>query len=539
MLFFSPRKLHHSNRQPKLHHHTNSSIFQIENLENRIVPSGNHQILTVGAGYQYPTITAALAAANSNASINIYPGTYTEAVTVTKNGIQLNAEGAPGSVIVQPTTVTPVTLSGVIVGGAAIDIYANNVVVNGLTVDGSLDSDINLWAGIRVIEGGSATIKNNTVEGMLYGSPNTDVGIQVGTSLVSGSLGSGTAKVTNNTVFDYAGAGVLVDGSGAVATIASNIITGRGTANLGINEYGVQVSNLASALVEFNTICGNTIDGSVSVGYNPSPTSAGIFFYNDGNTNSVASSNTIIGNDDGILVQQSNGTDCQTIQLANNNVQQNYGYAGIFVLSSNNVVVLGNTVSNNTTLNGIALNLSSNVQVDGNSTNNNVNADGIYDFEGTNNQIAWNYSFSNGNNGINIDTTTSDLLIYNATWKNAYNGIQITGGSNNSIWLGASYTNDQDGILLINTTGNALVGNVLSNNGGSGLHLVNAQNTKIAFNSIHGNAAGSITIDSQSTGTLELQSRRDVPPLEFGSSEANGGRDSHRLVYFDGDHRMK
>jgi parallel beta-helix repeat protein len=539
MFFTSPKKYPGSNPKNKLPRRAKSSVFKVEILEDRTVLShGNHHtVLTVGAGYEFATISAALAAAPANAVIDVYPGTYNEAVAVTTNGIELVAKGS--GVIVQPSAVAPVTLSGTNVGGAAIDIYAANVIVNGFTVDGSKDTDSNLWAGIRVIEGGSATIENNTVEGMLYGSPNTDVGIQVGTSLVSGNPGSGTAEVYCNTVLDYAGAGVLVDGSGAAACIQGNSITGIGAANNGISEYGVQVSNGASGRVEYNSISGNTIDGNVSGGYNPIPASAGIFFYNDGNTNSVAALNYLSGNDDGILVQQSNGAACHTIQIVDNTIQHNYGYAGIFVLSSNNVVVAGNDVSKNSTFNGIALNLSRNVQVDSNCVFKNVNSDGIYDFEGSNNQIAWNDSYSNGNNGINIDTTTGDQLIFNTTWNNAFNGIQITGGSNNSIWLGNSSVNDQDGILLINTTGNSVYGNVLTCNGGSGIQLTNAQNTTIAFNSIHGNSAGAITIDSLSTGTVEIKNWSGGPSIRFGSSWGNGYYDTYCFTYADCDNAVQ
>jgi nitrous oxidase accessory protein NosD len=530
MFLSSSKQSRNSQSKSKVSRQAKCSAFQVESLEDRTVPS---HVLTVGAGHQYATISSALAAAPANATIDVYPGTYNEAVAISKNGIQLVAVH-PG-VIVQPTTVTPVTLSGVNVGGAAIDIYADNVVVNGFTVDGSKDSDANLWAGIRVIEGGSATIKNNTVEGMLYGSPNTDVGIQIGTSLVSGGQGSGYANVYNNTVDDYAGAGMLVDGSGGTANIEGNTITGLGTANDGIVEYGVQVSNGASAWIQSNTIGGNTLQGMVSGGYNPSPASAGIFFYNDGDSGSVAYSNTVTGNDDGILVQQSSSSYCNSIQIVNNTVQHNYAYAGIFVMSSNGVEVVGNNVSKNTTLNGIALNGSSNDQVNGNGVYNNVNADGIYDFQGTNNIIAGNNAYSNGNNGINIDTTTGDLLIFNATWNNSYNGIQITGGSKNSIWLGNSSVSNQDGILLINTTGNAVIGNILSLNGGNGLQLKNAQDTSIAFNSTHGNAGAPISIDSQSVGTVETYKNTGS---SFGRGEQhweNGWGNSFCFSDYDSD----
>src|ERR1700722_582834 len=180
MLIFTHQKQHNSPSKSRIRKRPGCNTLQFESLEDRTVPS---QFLTVGVGQEYPTITAALGAATANATIEVFPGTYNEAVQITQNGIQLIA--VLPTAIIQPTSVNPVTLSGTNVGGAAVDVYGTKVLVQGFTVDGSKDTDTNLWAGIRVIEGGSATITKNTVKGMLNGSPNTDVGIQVGTSLVS------------------------------------------------------------------------------------------------------------------------------------------------------------------------------------------------------------------------------------------------------------------------------------------------------------------------------------------------------------------
>ena len=472
--------------------------LRFEWLEDRTTPS----TLTVGSGHQYATISAAVAAAPANAAIEVFPGVYNETVTIAKNGIQLVAEG-PG-VIVQPTTATPLTLASVNVGAAAIDIYGSNVVVNGFTVNGGKDTDGNLWAGIRVIEGGSATIENNTVENIdvAPASTDADVGIQVGDALVSGSLGGGTAKIINNTVVSYSGAGVLVDGADSTATVAGNTITGLGSANGGISEYGIQASYGASAQLLGNTIKGNTIEGYVAGGYNPAPTSAGIFIFDDGNSCTSVTFNTVTDNDDGILVQSSAGTSCDPLLIGFNTVEQNYAYAGIFVLSSNNVTLLANTVTNNSTWNGIALNGSSQVQVVGNMVGNNVNADGIYDYQGNNNQIVFNASHSNGNNGINLDTTTGDLVSQNATWNNAYSGIQVIRGSGNSIQGNVSSGNTQNGIVLIDTADNFVEGNVLTQNGRSGVQLEDAQNTLITGNAIRDNSGGTIASDSLTSGTV-------------------------------------
>ncbi len=501
MLSHTPQKQHHSQSNSSFRKRPSCNTLQVESLEDRTVPS---QLLTVGTGREYPTITAALSAASANATIEVYPGTYNEAVQITQNGIQLIA--VLPTAVIQPTSVNPVTLSGTDVGGAAIDIYATKVLVQGFTVDGSLDTDTNLWAGIRVIEGGSATITNNTVKGMLNGSPNTDVGIQVGTSLVSGNSGTGTASVTGNNVFNYAGAGIMVDGSTASANIAHNTITGRGTANGGIYEYGVQVSNGALASVVGNLIRGNTIDGSIGAPNNPTTTSAGIFFFNENGVSSAAYSNTLSGNDDGIVVQSSNGSSLGSVQIISNAIQQSYGYAGIFVLSSSNVQIITNNISNNIAFNGIALNSSSNTMVFQNISINNGTAtsqtDGIYDLSGTNNHFGANASSGNTGNGINIQSSSNDDLFDNTTRRNTLNGIQDLDGTNDTVWFGLSTNNKQDGIVFNNTSGDTLYGNVEQSNSGYGLHLKSAANTDLISNLAVGNSTGTTLIDPASTGTV-------------------------------------
>src|SRR5262249_33740546 len=145
--------------------------------------------------------------------------------------------------------------------------------------------------------------------------------------------------VTSNTITNYFGAGVLVDGSQASATIKSNTITGRGAGNGGVAEYGVQVSRGATGDVESNNISGN------SNGNN----SGGIYFFQDGGKNSLAKSNNVSGNDVGIWLDTSSATNNGKIQVVSNTVTGNTGFAGILDQSSNGVVIQSNTVSNNNT----------------------------------------------------------------------------------------------------------------------------------------------------------------------------------------------
>jgi hypothetical protein len=482
-------------------------VFAIELLEDRIVPS---KTLTVGPGaaYQFNTISQALAAAQPNTTIDVFPGTYNESPVINKNGIKLVAVG--GGVVVQPISTQPVILSGVNVGGAAIDVSANNVTVNGFTVDGLKETDGNLWVGIRIAQGGSATIANNTVENITSASdPNSNIGIDIGLSQVSPSQGAGSANVYGNTITAYSGAGVLVDGSTAWATVQGNTITGRGTLNGGVVEFGVQVSNGASATIQCNTITGNTLLGAAGAPNNPSISSAGVFVLNEsGKSSSVSvTSNSISGNDDGVLVQQSSGSRCGGIQIANNTIQKNYGYAGVFVLSSSNVDVTCNTICSNQTYNGIALNGSSSVSA----KNNQISftgiagsqSDGIYDYNGSCDQISCNTTTSNSGNGINLQSSSNDTVSGNVAKCNTLSGFQDLDGTNDSFWLNLGSGNANDGMILIGASGDVVAGNFLTLNAQYGLQLQGATNTQIFLNATRGNTLGSIAIDSASLGTSQ------------------------------------
>src|SRR5262249_6743546 len=152
------------------------------------------------------------------------------------------------------------------------------------------------------------------------------------------------------------------DGSGAVATIKGNTVTGRGAGNGGVAEYGVQVSRGATGDVEFNIISGN------SNGNN----SGGIYFFQDGGRNSIAARNIVSGNDVGIWLDHSSGSHDKHIEVECNFVTGNTGFAGILDQFSDSVEIEDNTVWNNNTFNGIALASASCVEVEDNDVFNNA-----------------------------------------------------------------------------------------------------------------------------------------------------------------------
>jgi parallel beta-helix repeat protein len=502
---------------------------QFENMEDRTVPA----IFMVGSGYA--TIQAALnaAAAKAGADTVIVPaGTYTEAITINDSAnVTLKAVG--NVTINAPANMTQLNLSGTDVGAAVIDIFSKNVTVEGFKINGATNTDGDLFAGIRVMKNGSATIKNNTVFGMLNASdPSSNIGIQIGTSRVSTTLGAATAKVINNTVNNYKGAGILVDGNFASAEVKSNVVTGRGAANGGIAQYGIQISRGATARVESNTVSNNTISGG---GDPANDNSAGIYFFELNDRKIVAAKNRVSGNDMGIFVESSSGKCHSDIQIVNNDVIGNVGFAGIFVTASKNVDVKNNDVFCNTTWNGIALSESTKIDIKNNDVTNNPHADGIYVYGGGNNFIKNNDSFNNGYNGIFLEDSTNNCLWNNSTWGNHENGIKVLGGSGNDIWLGDSVCNVLDGILLQDTVCNTVVGNALLSNGGYGLRLVNADNTYVAHNLICGNQEGSIFIDANSTGTVTIANRTDAPPTREGVSGSAGTSIAYTTSVADAD----
>ncbi|HJZ94732.1 MAG TPA: right-handed parallel beta-helix repeat-containing protein [Gemmataceae bacterium] len=486
-------------------------------LEAREVPA---VLFVDDDGVQKPgaftTIVAALNAANPNDTIEVYKGTYAEQLTIATNGLKLLAKPSSGMdvVISAPADVVPTSPT---IGGALVDVTATNVKVSGFQIDGST-SDGDLFATVRVRNGGSATISNNSVVGPTNSSdPAAGIGVQIGTNRLAGSAGAGTAKVTGNLVSGYYGAGILVDGVGGSATVTGNTITGRGAANGGVAQYGVQVSRGATARVEKNAISNNSVGGNPLLA-----NSAGIYFFQDGSRDSVAAKNTVSGNDVGILVESSNASGAGTIKVVNNDVTGNTGPAGIAITESDRVKVKNNDVFNNTALNGIFLLTSNTVEVENNDVFGNPNADGIYVFQGANNQVRCNDSHDNGFNGIFLEQSTNDQVWNNTTQGNAANGIKVLGGTSNDIWLGSSGSNLADGILFQDTTNNTVVGNALLANTGFGLRLLNADNTLVAFNLITGNAAGSVFISADSTGTVQIGNRTDTPPVMEGTTGAAG-----------------
>jgi hypothetical protein len=146
------------------------------------MPSNN--ILTVGAGQQFATIAAAVAAAQAGDTIDVQAGTYTnDFVNVYKN-ITLQAVGG---VVKLVATVRPPNGKAIIdEGGKGV-----SVTINGFDISGATVADGN-GAGIRY-EGGNLTLNND------YLHNNQD-------EMLAASDLTGSISI-NNSEFAYNGAG--------------------------------------------------------------------------------------------------------------------------------------------------------------------------------------------------------------------------------------------------------------------------------------------------------------------------------------------
>ncbi|MGW7578908.1 right-handed parallel beta-helix repeat-containing protein [Streptomyces sp. NPDC054765] len=202
----------------------------------------NRQVLRVSATQSgaHRTVSQALAAAGEGALIAIAPGTYTEALTLTR-AVTLSAEGDPGTVRLESpvgSTVTvdaeAVQLTGLTLGGsdanaAVLDVRRGQAAIDGCTVTGD-----QAWAAViswqdgqlaardcRVTNPGGAGIvvtaeSDNTVERTTV----TDLGSSAVVIADKGRL-----TVRDCTLERVGGNGICVNGQGSV-TVETTTVTG-------------------------------------------------------------------------------------------------------------------------------------------------------------------------------------------------------------------------------------------------------------------------------------------------------------------------
>jgi parallel beta-helix repeat protein len=273
-----------------------ATLLRLLALEDRNTPS----TLLVSTSFtpdpahnKFNTIQSAVNAAHPGDNIKVFAGTYNEAVSITKNDIDLFAVGRPGDVRIQAP--------------AGADIAVN-------VAGGAKDVDI---VGFTVV-GGNA-------------------GIQFGTHFDSPTSASGSGSAIGDTVFGYAQVGIEAIGTGSKVELAGDVVRGPGTAGAANAPIGVQISDGATGEIE-NSIVSSNVGNSSNEG-------VGILIFQTSNVE--VEHNIVFGNDEGILLASFNPAPHVTHVEVEGNLSFNNTFNGIGLVNADNNEIEGNFVSFN------------------------------------------------------------------------------------------------------------------------------------------------------------------------------------------------
>lgn len=274
---------------------------------------------------QYTSIQAAVDHALAGDNIRVCPGLYEERVHIKagKDNLKLFGTGLGEALIKAPAAPGDDPYAIVQINGA------QNIVFRHFTVAGPLPDELfcgaELRAGISVIGGGSATIRDNVVRDIrstsesLRGCPN-GFAIIVGDSLFNQF---GRATILRNVLERYQSAGIIVDGSDSGATIDGNDIHGIADNPDGV-QNGIQVSRGADAEVRNNKVENHR--------YAPQTLGAsGILTFQAGRVR--VTDNEVNKNDYGIIFQE------ETDVRASQNLTTDNTYDGISLYTTTGAVI--------------------------------------------------------------------------------------------------------------------------------------------------------------------------------------------------------
>ena len=260
-------------------------------LEDRTTPT----VLFVGGNMSghghnnFSTIQAAVDAADPHDKIIVFPGTYNEAVSITKSDVDLMAVGRPGSVRIEAPAGADIAVQ--VAGGA------HGVDITGFTIVGA------------------------------------NAGIQFGTHFDSPASDSGSGSAVRDTVFGYAQVGIEVIGTGSRADVVGDTVRGPGMAS-DAAPIGIQVSDGARADVSFNSVSGNL--------GNSSNEGVGILVLQTSHVN--VEHNFVFGNDEGILLAAFEGSPRVTNTEVEGNVSFSNTFNGIGLVNADHNEIERNTV---------------------------------------------------------------------------------------------------------------------------------------------------------------------------------------------------
>ncbi|HEX4260760.1 MAG TPA: calcium-binding protein, partial [Acetobacteraceae bacterium] len=225
-------------------------------------PTAGQTVLTVGAGEEFSTLSAAIAASSNGDLIEVQAGTYTNDFSVINDRVTI--EGVGGMVNLVATT-TPPNDKAILVTNT--DITIENVAFSGSTVPDALGGN---GAGIRYQAGNMTLINDEFTDNQdgLLADPDPSGTITIDHSVfdnngVSNPSLAGYGYTHNlyvnevgqltieNSVFEHANVGHEIKSRADNTTIENNLIedTATGTAS-----YEIDLPDGGNAVVENNTI---------------------------------------------------------------------------------------------------------------------------------------------------------------------------------------------------------------------------------------------------------------------------------------------
>ena len=306
--------------------------LRVQTLEDRVTPS----VTDLTTHLSYPTIQAAVNAANTGDTLLADPGTYNEHVTINKS---LTLEGAQHGVDARARSGSESIVNG---GGfSPFYVTANDVTIDGFTIEGADGSLGNVFPGgfgIELAPGtAGAHVVNNIVENNIVGMALTNAST-TDQAVVQHDL------FENNTLGGSAGgtdiyADQFTAGSGGVNDTLINANTFTNSSFVG-DAWALGISNTGTTPFSGITFSNNTVTNH----------GRGVYFFNT--ANSSVSGNVITGASHyAIGIFGSNGTPASSaISITNNALNENgSGGAAIEVVDDTNP---GTAYSGTLTLSG-------------------------------------------------------------------------------------------------------------------------------------------------------------------------------------------
>ena len=227
-------------------------VPRLERLEVREVPANFTVDDSGGADFlRIQDAVDAAALTKGPDQIRVFPGTYTEQVTVAGSkldGLTLRSVKPLQAVIQAPPTTSA---TGTAKYASIVRITdAEKVTLDGFTITGPSKT---LEVGVYVDSDASATIRDNRI---------TDIrplaalgGDQIGIGILAES--ESEVKIFKNTIEKYQKGGIVIFDKGSFADVSQNTITGSGPTTV-IAQNGVQVNYGASAKIFQNRITDNS-----------------------------------------------------------------------------------------------------------------------------------------------------------------------------------------------------------------------------------------------------------------------------------------